>query len=639
MSNGLSRTTVLKGIVAVAASAAIFAGLQNVEYDPTAPRIKRNYTAGTYAASAQGFGELTLFASFDESSITDIVLDVSNETPAIGGAAAEELISQCLAAQDYEIDGVAGATLTTTGVKEALADCIAQATGEIPVRELPEMKAPEEETAASEESAKEAPAAAPGAYIPGEYTASAQGFGEVKMTVTFDEESITTVDADTSNETPEIGGAAAEELIAQVMEAQGADIDGVAGATLTSDAFRACVTDCMQQAAAQAPEAEEKEEAEAEEKEEAEAEEKEEAEAEEKEEAEAETVTAYMPGEYEAVAQGFGKVKMTVVMAENSIVDVKLDTSNETPEIGGAATEDLIAQVLEAQGADIDGIAGATLTSDAVRACMEVILEEAAAEAEAPEEEKEEAEAEEKEEAEAEEKEEAETVTAYLPGEYEASAQGFGEVKMTAVVDEEGISEIELDTSEETPAIGGAAAEELIAQVLEAQSAEIDGVSGATLTTDAVKACVEDILAQAAAVEEPAEEKEADEKEADEKEADEKEADDAEADDKEADDKEADDKEASQKTEGYIPGEYKATAQGYGEVTMTAEFDEERIISIGLDVSNETSSIGGAASRKLIRQCLKEQSPDIDGVSGATLTTNAVKECLADCISQASGKD
>jgi len=117
--------------------------------------------------------------------------------------------------------------------------------------------------------------------------------------------------------------------------------------------------------------------------------------------------------------------------------------------------------------------------------------------------------------------------------------------------------------------------------------------------------------------------------------AEEKEEKEAEAPAEEKEEKE----EPEEGTVGYIPGEYTAKAQGYGEVTMTAEFNEERIVSIGLDVSNETSSIGGAASKKLIRQCLREQSPEIDGVSGATLTTNAVKECLADCISQASARD
>ena len=87
----------------------------------------------------------------------------------------------------------------------------------------------------------------------------------------------------------------------------------------------------------------------------------------------------------------------------------------------------------------------------------------------------------------------------------------------------------------------------------------------------------------------------------------------------------------------YTPGTYTATATGLGQVTMTATFDENSITDIVLDLSNETDSIGQVAGDELIQQCLTAQSSSIDGVSGATLTSNAVKKCLDDCIAQASG--
>jgi uncharacterized protein with FMN-binding domain len=88
-----------------------------------------SYTPGTYTAVATGMGDVTMTATFSESSITEIVLDVSNETEGIGQAAADELIQQCLGAQSSEIDGVSGATVTSSAVKDCLAQCIAQATG------------------------------------------------------------------------------------------------------------------------------------------------------------------------------------------------------------------------------------------------------------------------------------------------------------------------------------------------------------------------------------------------------------------------------------------------------------------------------------------------------------------------------
>lgn len=88
----------------------------------------------------------------------------------------------------------------------------------------------------------------------------------------------------------------------------------------------------------------------------------------------------------------------------------------------------------------------------------------------------------------------------------------------------------------------------------------------------------------------------------------------------------------------YTPGTYTATAKGMnGPVTVTATFDEKSIVEVVLDVSGETKDIGAAAGDALTEQILAAQGPQIDGVSGATLTSNAVKEALVDCINQAGG--
>ena len=86
----------------------------------------------------------------------------------------------------------------------------------------------------------------------------------------------------------------------------------------------------------------------------------------------------------------------------------------------------------------------------------------------------------------------------------------------------------------------------------------------------------------------------------------------------------------------YTPGTYTAEASGLGKVTVTVTFDETSITAVELDVSNETESIGQAAADTLIEQVLEAQSADIEGVSGATLTSNAVSTGVADCIEQAS---
>ena len=87
----------------------------------------------------------------------------------------------------------------------------------------------------------------------------------------------------------------------------------------------------------------------------------------------------------------------------------------------------------------------------------------------------------------------------------------------------------------------------------------------------------------------------------------------------------------------YTPGTYTATAQGMGTVKMTAVFDANSIVSIDLDLSEETPNIGQAAKDAIIEQLMNAQGSDIDGVSSATITTNAAKNCLEQCIAQAKG--
>ena len=126
MSENISRRNILKGSLAGAATLA----MAGVGLGTTAFAEEGIYTPGTYTATAEGMETVTVTATFDANSITDIELDVSGETPSIGQAAKDELIEQIMAAQSAEIDGVSGATITSTAVRTALKNCIAQAKGE-----------------------------------------------------------------------------------------------------------------------------------------------------------------------------------------------------------------------------------------------------------------------------------------------------------------------------------------------------------------------------------------------------------------------------------------------------------------------------------------------------------------------------
>lgn len=96
-------------------------------------------------------------------------------------------------------------------------------------------------------------------------TGKAQGFGGIiTATVTVNGDTITAVVFEGDDETPTVGGAALEELAAQIVEAGSSDIDGVSGATVTSQGCRDAVNNALDPETYPFEEAEETEEAEAE---------------------------------------------------------------------------------------------------------------------------------------------------------------------------------------------------------------------------------------------------------------------------------------------------------------------------------------------------------------------------------------
>ena len=102
-------------------------------------------------------------------------------------------------------------------------------------------------------SASTSTSGAAGQYIPGTYEGTAEGISStVKVTMTFSDSAVTDVVVDTSGETASFGAAAADELREQLLAAGSAEIDGVSGSTITSDAVMKAAKSCYAQAKGEA---------------------------------------------------------------------------------------------------------------------------------------------------------------------------------------------------------------------------------------------------------------------------------------------------------------------------------------------------------------------------------------------------
>ena len=189
----------------------------------------------------------------------------------------------------------------------------------------------------------------------------------------------------------------------------------------------------------------------------------------------------------------------------------------------------------------------------------------------------------------------------YAPGVYTASASGFGGmVDVTVTVgDKGGITDVTAVGPDETPDVGGAAIPILVSQILQRQSADVDVVSGATFTSNAVREAAAAALAQAGGEAGAA-------------------------------------RPTPQGDDLFIPGTYVGVSKGFGgDVEVTVTLSENAIESIAIGGAHETENIGTFAVEMLGERILSAQSPKVDVLTGATVTSNAILRALNDALTQA----
>ena len=184
----------------------------------------------------------------------------------------------------------------------------------------------------------------------------------------------------------------------------------------------------------------------------------------------------------------------------------------------------------------------------------------------------------------------ADVAGSYTPGSYTASADGFGgPVDVTVEIGEKGgISNLTVTGESETPDVGGAAIPLLKQAILTKQDADVDAVTGATFTSDAVKLAAAEALAQAGGAE-------------------------------------VDSGPRAPEGDLFIPGTYTETATGFGgPVDVTITVSEDKIEEVKIEGDQETENIGSFAVDMLDDRIMEAQSPNIDALTGATVTSNAI---------------
>ena len=212
-------------LACVLAGALLLSGCSNTAASGSAGK----YTAGTYEATAQGYGgSVTVTMTVDADSITDVKAVGENETEGVGSKAIEQLPGAILEAQSCEVDGIAGATFSSDAVLAAAKDCLAQASG----------------TQAEPASVKMAP---------GTYTGQGTGFRvsePITVNVTVSENEILDIQVDQVNtsEKPSILQSVVDLMLPRILENQSVAVDAITGATASSNGVKQAITDALTQA-------------------------------------------------------------------------------------------------------------------------------------------------------------------------------------------------------------------------------------------------------------------------------------------------------------------------------------------------------------------------------------------------------
>ena len=197
--------------------------------------------------------------------------------------------------------------------------------------------------------------------------------------------------------------------------------------------------------------------------------------------ADAASVGAAADGTGVATVRGFGgDVTVTLEVKDGAIVGCEIVGESETPDRGGRAIESMQQAYLETGSLEVEGVAGATVTSDAVASAAKQAFAQATGAASG------------------------DGSVHMQPGAYTGSSVGYWgiwELPVTVTVNETSILAIEVpetrDLQGETEGFFNPVKERLFPRIIKNQSTAVDTVTGCTASSNAVLAAVDKALAQA----------------------------------------------------------------------------------------------------------------------------------------------
>ena len=349
-------------------------------------------------------------------------------------------------------------------------------------------------------------------------------------------EQVTDVKVLSHGETPGISDPAIAGMPANIIAAQSTEIDGVSGATMTSNAIKEAVANALAA------------------------------------EPGYKVPVAYADGTYEGSSdEGMHPgLKVSVVVTDGKISEVKVIAHEETEGISDPAIAGVPTAIVESGSPDVDVVSGATYTSKAIIDAVKKALASEPVGAEEPE-------------------EPAEKIIpadrVYVDGTYEGSSDAGMHPGLKVSVEIVGgkIASVKVIAHDETEGISDPAIAGMPQAIVAANTPSVDVVSGATYTSMAIKEAVKLALEGAVA------------------------------------------------PTVYVDGVYEGSSDAgmHAGLKVSVEVVDGKIASVKVIAHDETPGISDPAIAGVPAAIVEANSPEVDVVSGATYTSMAIKEAVA----------
>ena len=219
---------------------------------------------------------------------------------------------------------------------------------------------------------------------------------------------------------------------------------------------------------------------------------------------------------------------------------------------------------------------------------------------------------------------EAETKGIYTDGTYKGIGTGFrGKTEVTVNVESGVITDITIDSYKDDEEFFERAKSGIISTIITSQSTDVDAVSGATFSSNGIINAVKNALGEE--IEEVTESVTEEEKH--------RETTTPQTEATTEDEISTENDVPVQSESQYVDGVYTGTGNGFrGATNVTVTVENGEITDITINSYQDDEQFFSRAENGVISAIIQSQSTDVDAVSGATFSSNGIKEAVADAL-------